>query len=267
MKKLFWMTLPALVLILAACGSPSAPAAAPSPAAPVAVPSPSGLVLSGGVVASAKAQPAHETEMSFTITAPVKEVLVKEGDVVKAGQALIVLYTPDLEGEVARAELDAKALELQYQYWLPHRFDRPPERQWQAEAEWNQKKMSLEVAKASFAQSTIYAPFDATVVDVNVQLGEMAQTGKTVITLADLAHMKIETTDLSERDVASVRAGQTVNVYVEALDVTVTGKVTKISPKSETVGGDVVFPVTVELDKQPEGLLWGMTAEVEIQTK
>jgi HlyD family secretion protein len=95
----------------------------------------------------------------------------------------------------------------------------------------------------------------------------MAQTGQVVITLADLANMRIETTDLSERDVPSVQMGQTANVYIEALDITVTGRVTKISPISETVGGDVVYPVTIELDEQPEGLLWGMSAEVEIQTK
>jgi hypothetical protein len=29
----------------------------------------------------------------------------------------------------------------------------------------------------------------------------------------------------------------------------------------------VVYPVTIELDEQPAGLLWGMTAEVEIQTQ
>jgi hypothetical protein len=32
------------------------------------------------------------------------------------------------------------------------------------------------------------------------------------------------------------------------------------------VGGDVVFKVTIAPDTQPEGLLWGMTAEVEIQS-
>jgi multidrug resistance efflux pump len=196
----------------------------------------------------------------------VKEVLVKEGDVVTAGQSLITLYTPDLEGEVTKAEFAETALELEYQYWGP-RYDRPPERKLQAEAEWNQKKMALEVAQASLAQSMIYAPFDATVVDVNIQFGEIAQTGQVVITLADLAHMQIKTTDLSERDVPAVQIGQTANVYVEALDVTVTGRVTKVSPVSETVGGDVVYPVTIELDEQPEGLLWGMSAEVEIQTK
>jgi len=269
MKKLFWMTLPALALILAACGSPSAPVAVPTVSAPEAdsAPSGSGLLLADGVIASAEAQPARETQMSFAISAPVNEVLVKEGDKVKAGQPLITLYTPDLEGEVARAELAAKAGELEYSYWIPRRWDRPPERKLQAEAEWNQTKMTLEVARATFAQSTIYAPFDATVVDVSIQFGELAQTGRVVITLADLANMKIKTTDLSERDVPAVQAGQVADVYIEALDVTVKGKVTEISPVSETVGGDVVYPVTIELDEQPAGLLWGMSAEVQIVTE
>jgi multidrug efflux pump subunit AcrA (membrane-fusion protein) len=265
MKKIFWTAFLALTVILASCTS--VPTATPLPAASVTASAPTGLPLSGGVVASAEAQPAHETQMSFTISAPVKEVLVKEGDVVKAGQALITLYTPDLEGHVTEAELAEKAGELEFQYWVPRRFDRPPERRQQAEAEWNQKKTALEVARASFAQTTIYAPFDATVVDVNIQFGEIAQTGHELITLADLAHMKIKTTDLSERDVPAVQIGQTANIYIEALDITVKGKVTKISPISETVGGDVVYPVTIELDEQPDGLLWGMSAEVEIQTK
>jgi hypothetical protein len=34
---------------------------------------------------------------------------------------------------------------------------------------------------------------------------------------------------------------------------------------ADTVGGDVIFKVTIAPDVQPEGLLWGMTAEVEIQ--
>jgi HlyD family secretion protein len=113
----------------------------------------------------------------------------------------------------------------------------------------------------------LLAPFDGTVVDVQVIPGESVQSGQTVLVLADLQHLQIETTDLSERDITRVKIGQTVNVYIQALDVTVMGKVIRISPISETVGGDIVFPVTIELDEQPNGLLWGMTAEVEIQTK
>jgi macrolide-specific efflux system membrane fusion protein len=265
MKKIFWMITPALVLILAACGSPAPIVATQTPVKLVAT-QPDSLS-PDVVVASAEAQPAHETQMSFTVSAPVKEVFVKEGDTVKTGQILITLYMPDLEGQLAQAILAEKAAELEHTYWIPHRFDRPPEREWQAQAEWDQKKTALEIAKTSFAQNTIYAPFDATVIEVSVQTGEFAQTGKVVITLADTANMQIVTTDLSERDVPRVQIGQSVSIYIEALDKTTAGKVIRIAPRSQTVGGDVVYPVTIKLDKQIADLLWGMSAEVEIQTK
>jgi HlyD family secretion protein len=44
------------------------------------------------------------------------------------------------------------------------------------------------------------------------------------------------------------------------------GKVIEISRISSTVGGDVVFKVTIDLDEQPQGLLWGMSADVKIET-
>jgi hypothetical protein len=37
-----------------------------------------------------------------------------------------------------------------------------------------------------------------------------------------------------------------------------------IAPKADIVGGDVVFKVTIAFDEQPQGALWGMTAEVTI---
>jgi multidrug efflux pump subunit AcrA (membrane-fusion protein) len=265
MKKLFWTASLVMTVTLAACAS--APTATPPSAAPATATAPTGLILSDGVVASAEAMPAQDTQISFLLSAPVKEVLVKEGDVVTAGQILLTLYSPDLELAVTSAELNLQAAELEFQYWIPARHDRPPERRKQAEAELEEAKAKLETAKVDFTQTTLVAPFDATIVDVKIQAGEIAQAGQVVIVLGDLAQMQIKTTDLSERDVPVVQIGQTANVYIEALDATVTGKVIQISPISETVGGDVVYPVTIELDEQPAGLLWGMSAEVEIQTK
>jgi multidrug efflux pump subunit AcrA (membrane-fusion protein) len=265
MKKLFWTASLVLTATLAACTS--APTATPPPTAPATESAPTGLILTGGVVASAEALPAQDTQISSLIPAPVKEVLVKEGDVVTAGQTLLTLYSPDLELAVTSAELDMQAAEWEYQYWIPARLDRPPERRQQAAAELEESRAKLETAKANFTQTSLSAPFDAVVVDVKIQPGQFAQAGQVVIILGDLAHMQIKTTDLSERDVSAVQMGQTANIYVEALDTTVTGSVVQISPVSKTVGGDVVYPVTIELDEQPEGLLWGMSAEVEIQTQ
>jgi hypothetical protein len=39
--------------------------------------------------------------------------------------------------------------------------------------------------------------------------------------------------------------------------------VSAISPLADTLGGDVVYKVTIELDSLPEGLRAGMSAEVQ----
>jgi len=218
------------------------------------------------VTASAEVIPASESRVSTAISAPVEEVLVKEGDEVIAGQPLVEMYSPDLELAVTAAELALKAAELDLVYWIP-RLDRPPERRQQAEAETEQARRGVKRAQAEFAQATILAPFNATVVEVSVHPAEFVQAGQAVMVLGELSHLQIQTTDLSERDVPLVREGQPAKVFVEALGIHLGGKVIRVSPLAETVGGDVVFPVLIELDEQPSGLMWGMTAEVEILTE
>ena len=275
MKRLIWPIL--LTIILTACGGNPTPTVSPAATTPAesAVASDPNIV-----VASAKVLPAQASQLGFTTSAVVKEIPVSEGQQVKAGQPLIVLDTPDLEFAVTAAEQDyaAKSLAAELQkaekvlYVNPNTgkkrwYSIPREVYLKALSQADQSKAVWDSAAASLAQNTLLAPFDGTVVDVQVIPGESVQSGQTVLVLADLQHLQIETTDLSERDITRVKIGQTVNVYIQALDVTVMGKVIRISPISETVGGDIVFPVTIELDEQPNGLLWGMTAEVEIQTK
>jgi hypothetical protein len=43
--------------------------------------------------------------------------------------------------------------------------------------------------------------------------------------------------------------------------------VIQIAPQSNTFGGDVVYTVVIALDEKPDGLRWGMSAEVEIITE
>lgn len=82
--------------------------------------------------------------------------------------------------------------------------------------------------------------------------------------LGDLSKYKIETTDLSERDVNRVQVGQPATVFIESLGEEFTGKVVDVARISTEIGGDVVYKVTIELEKQPAGLLWGMSADVNI---
>lgn len=92
--------------------------------------------------------------------------------------------------------------------------------------------------------------------------GETVQAGEIVLVLADLSTLRAETTDLSERDVAQVFEGQPATVLVKPLGVEVPGRVQRIAPQANVVGGDVVYTVVVTLDEQPPGLRWGMSVEV-----
>jgi multidrug resistance efflux pump len=95
----------------------------------------------------------------------------------------------------------------------------------------------------------------------------MLLPGQATVTLADLSQLRVETTDLSERDVARVAVGQPVNVFVDALGVNIPGRVARIAPEATVVAGDPVYAVIIDLDSQPPGLHWGMSAEAQIQVR
>jgi HlyD family secretion protein len=134
----------------------------------------------------------------------------------------------------------------------------------QAKVNLSLAQLNLEAAQHAQDKTALRAPFAGSVVSVAVTPGEVAMPGQMMIVLADLETLRVETTDLSERDISKVKIGQTAQVYVEPLDSHISGKVVQISPESSTLGGDVVYTVTIELDEQPDGLLWGMSVEVEI---
>lgn len=106
------------------------------------------------------------------------------------------------------------------------------------------------------------APMAGTVSKIELHGGEWAIPGQPILVLADLQHLRIETTDLSERDVPLVKLGQPVNVFVKALNQNITGKLIEIAPLADSIGVDVVYKTTIELDSQPDGLRAGMSVEV-----
>jgi RND family efflux transporter MFP subunit len=237
------------------------------------------------VTASAVVVPAQVSEMGFLISGIAKDIPVKEGDNIQAGQTLLVLDTSDLQYTVTEAEAGVRAAQAQADiqsnelikkyliYYTPFsvkvrkaKFSVPHEVIDMANFGVQQAQAVMEGAQAKLAQGTLIAPFEGTVTSLGVISGEFVKANQSVVTLATLDDLQLETTDLSERDVPNVHIGDPVNIFIEALNKNISGKVISISPKADMVGGDVVFKVTIAPDTQPKGLLWGMTADVEIQS-
>jgi multidrug resistance efflux pump len=100
---------------------------------------------------------------------------------------------------------------------------------------------------------------------ISMHSGEWVIPGKLILVVADLEHLHIETTYLSERDILKIQVGQAVSVLIKALNLDLTGKVTEIAPLADSLGGDVVYKTTIELDSIPPGLRAGMSVNVMFQ--
>ena len=192
-----------------------------------------------------------------------------QADAVAAGQAQVQeaqaaldrLLTPATASQVAeaQAQVDAAQAELDL-------LQAPAREQTLAVAAIavTEAEAALRRAEAARAAREIRAPFGGTVTQLSISAGEMVQPGQVILTLADLDHLRVETTDLGERDIPLVAVGRPATVIVQASNEQIAGRVAAIAPQSTIVGGDVVYAVTIDLDEQPANLRWGMTVDVEI---
>ena len=274
MKKIYFVIV-VLALLLTACGQASSTEAVPtvvlessgSAAQPTA-----GSTSSGdSVTASAVVVPLQDANLSFTNIGRVTAVDAQVGDKVNAGDTLVEIDTSIQEAKVREAEANLVYSQIQLDYLVRNIGCRgegcAPSYQHieVAQNDVASAQALLDSAKAVLAaQSDLTAPFAGTVVSVDISPYETVSPGQIVMVLGDLSKYRIETTDLSERDIVRVKVGQPATVFVEALGEQFDGKVVDIARTSTEIGGDVVYKVTIEFDKQPEGLLWGMSADVDI---
>jgi multidrug resistance efflux pump len=136
----------------------------------------------------------------------------------------------------------------------------------QAEAGLAQAEAAVQAARVALDQMTLKASFDGTIADLPAELGQVVGPGMPAVVLADLSGWLVETTDLTELDVAAVAVGASAEVEMDALPGRVLdGTVTEIASVSSLVRGDVTYVVTVRLDEYRDlPLRWGMTASVNV---
>ena len=128
-----------------------------------------------------------------------------------------------------------------------------------------QAQDNLEAAQNRLEQTRLISPISGIVTEINIIAGEFATPGKILLVVSDMANLQVKTTDLSERDILKVNLSASATIIIDALNEEFNGKVTNISPLADTLGGDVIYEVTLIFDELPADLLAGMTAEVSIE--
>jgi HlyD family secretion protein len=270
-----------------------------------------GEVRKGTIVATVRApgriQPETMVKLSADVPGKVSRLAVKEGDRVRRGQFLLQLEDIAYRAEVANAEAAVQAARSNLRQ-AEAAFAQSDASFKRKESLFEQKLVSpeeldvarttrdsdkarldarredvaqgagtLTIARDRLSKTRFVAPIDGTVTQLAIEEGEIVITGTmnnpgtVILTVADLAEMKVEA-DVDETDVSSVALGQTSTVTVDALpDTTLTGRVHEIanSPTIANVGAQdqqTNFLVDVMIDRPPAMLRPGMTADVEITT-
>jgi len=229
------------------------------------------LTASGYVVARRKAV------VSAKIQGRLSELRVEEGSVVREGEVIARLESPDYEASVARSKAailhaEADLAENRRQLRLSDDMakqkvisedqrDAAASRVKIAEAALAQAQADLLYADAQLQNTVIRAPFGGVVVKKMAEVGEsvapippgvnISTSSGAIVALADLATLEVEA-DVAEANVAKVGNGQPAEVTVEAIpDRRYKAVLRQVIPTADRTKATVMVKVTI-LDKDKD---------------
>jgi membrane fusion protein (multidrug efflux system) len=162
----------------------------------------------------------------------------KEGEPVKAGQALVNLDTAILDAELKQAQADLGRARDTYERLrsLVQRGSGTQVALDEAAAKLASSEARVQLAKAKLAQSTIMAPFNGVVGLRSVGVGDYVPVGKQLITLTNIDPIKIDFR-VPEIYLSRLKVGQPVQMRVDAVpDRKFTGQIFAIDPVVDVNG-------------------------------
>jgi RND family efflux transporter MFP subunit len=205
-------------------------------------------------------------------TWPVTKVNVTVGDTVAKGDVVATADTTDLKRQLATATADVRSAQIQLaiaQDTLDAATTTDAVRQaklglYGAQNQDSQATEVRRVIQAKIKAASLKAPIAGVVTAVSIRAGFDAPSGAAIVIASTTYEVS---TDVVESDLANIKVGQTASVSITALDATVNGKVSAISPVAGDSSSSVVsYPVTVTLTDPPAAARAGMTADVTITT-
>jgi multidrug efflux pump subunit AcrA (membrane-fusion protein) len=198
---------------------------------------------------------------AFTALVSARQEVARREAVVNA------LTKPVTQEEITRSEVEIALAQARYDVALA------AWNQWQAgvdsleiqkaQARLDEAKARLALAEAVQAAVEIKAPFSGVITDVPAKLGVQIPAGSSLVSMIDPQQVEIEGS-VVEEDLPLVEVGMPVTLFFDALpDEEVTGRVVSIIPKRVS-GESPRYLVRIALDRVPEKLMAGMTADSSI---
>ncbi len=215
------------------------------------------------VYASGVVEYVHEADIAPIVTAPIRQVLVKEGETVHRGQTLAQLddgpqlgTTLQLEAQAALARAAADRATRLYEAGFGAKAAYEDALKTKAANE-----AAAASARARLDDYRVKAPFAGRVLRRDAEPGDLASAGKVLFVVADPRTLRV-TADIDERDVGRLAVGQQAVVRADAFgDRTFPAEVAELTPQGDSTGR--TFRARLILDPGSP-LKPGMTVEANL---
>lgn len=113
---------------------------------------------------------------------------------------------------------------------------------------------------------TLRSPIDATVTQINNEIGEMTKAGQPPIMLIGLRDLGIGV-DIYEEDVIKLELGMPVDITLVTFPGQIfKGRVIAIEPAEKIIEGVVYYETTIGFEEMPGGIKPGMSVDITIKT-
>lgn len=125
-------------------------------------------------------------------------------------------------------------------------------------------QMDLERAEADLGLRSIIAPFDGVISAVDLELGEIANTGTRTIEITRIDPLKL-VVEVDEIDIRQIRVGMAARVTLDAVDdIIFPAVVDQIALVGSEEEGIISYEVDLSLSNQDPRVRVGMTSEASI---
>lgn len=125
-------------------------------------------------------------------------------------------------------------------------------------------QLELQHLRESLADYTLKAPVSGTVTSLNIKQGGMVNTSQPAVVISNLNTMKI-TIKIDEYSILKVKEGSSVTIYIDSINKTYNGTITRIADMATFEGGVSYFTAEVKFVADND-IRSGMSVEVRLIT-
>ena len=224
-------------------------------------------------------QPVNQTTVKAKVSGEIRQVLVRDGESVKAGQVLARFDTADLEArltdrigalEASRAQMalaektrsQNHAL-LKQGFISQNAYDSAESNLSVTQGTLKSFEAQVQLARNALRDAVVTAPLSGTLAKRHVQPGEKVNFDSPLFTIVDLGKMELQAM-VPANDIPEIRADMAVELSIDGFgDRSFAGSVERINPMTEA--GTRAILVFVQIPNPDAALRGGMFATGRIR--